>query len=310
MPQVESLANRDQFWYRYNIRLMLFRRNAVDFGSRLVRHPTALLGAITILVCLLIGIFAPWIAPHSPTQGNYQLRLIPPVWESGGNPKYLLGTDLVGRDLLSRIIFGARVAFQIGGITVSISVVLGVLLGCLAGYYRGRVDQLLSRFVELEQAFPLLLLAITIIAVTGAGFVNLIFALTVKSWVPYFRVTRGEVMAEAQKEYVMAAKVMGRSRIRILLSEILPNILHSLLVLATLQTGTVILSEASLSFLGLGVQPPTPAWGYMVADGRDYVTSAWWVSTLPGVAIMILVLSLNLFGEGIRDLLDPRLRIE
>jgi peptide/nickel transport system permease protein len=221
-----------------------------------------------------------------------------------------LGTDLVGRDILSRIIFGARVAFQIGGITVTIAAGLGILLGCLAGYYRGVVDQALSRLVELIQSFPLLVMAITILAVTGAGFVNLIFALTVRSWIPYFRVARGEVMAEAEKEYVMAAKVMGRSRTRILLSEILPNILHSLLVLATLQTGTVILSEASLSFLGLGVQPPTPAWGYMVADGRDYVTTAWWVSTLPGIAIMVLVLSLNLLGEGIRDLLDPRLRIE
>jgi peptide/nickel transport system permease protein len=269
-----------------------------------------LLGAITVLACLLIGILAPWIAPHSATQGNYQQRLIPPAWESGGSPKHLLGTDLVGRDILSRIIFGARVAFQIGGITVTIAAGLGILLGCLAGYYRGVVDQALSRLVELIQSFPLLVMAITILAVTGAGFVNLIFALTVRSWIPYFRVARGEVMAEAEKEYVMAAKVMGRSRTRILLSEILPNILHSLLVLATLQTGTVILSEASLSFLGLGVQPPTPAWGYMVADGRDYVTTAWWVSTLPGIAIMVLVLSLNLLGEGIRDLLDPRLRIE
>ncbi|MCI0478663.1 MAG: ABC transporter permease [Anaerolineales bacterium] len=310
MQITESFSGSNQVWYRYRMRLALFKRNVIEFIMRLLGHPTALLGAVMVLVCLLVAILASWLAPHSPTQGNYQLRLIPPVWESGGNPKYLLGTDLVGRDILSRIIFGARVAFQISALTVSISATLGILLGCLAGYYRGRLDQILSRFVELEQAFPLLLLAITILAVTGAGFVNLIFALTVKSWVPYFRVARGEVMAEAEKEYVMAAKVIGQGKFRILLSEILPNILHSLLVLATLQTGTVILSEASLSFLGLGIQPPTPAWGYMVADGRDYVTTAWWVSTLPGIAIMILVLSLNLFGEGIRDLLDPRLRIE
>lgn len=305
-----STHKSDASWRYYRVKLKLWRRGLARFVADLAENPTAMAGAILVLGCLLVAIFAGHIAPHDPTLGDYRIRLLPPAWQTGGSSEYWLGTDLVGRDMLSRIIFGTRIAFLVGVLTVAICSVIGTVLGCLAGYYRGWVDQILSRFVELLQAFPLLIMAIAVIAVIGTGFVNLIFALTVKGWVGYFRVSRGMVMAEAEKEYVMAAKVMGESRPKILLSEILPNILHSLLVLATLQTGTVILSESALSFLGLGIQPPTPAWGYMVAEGRSYVTSAWWVATLPGIAIMILVLSLNLFGEGMRDILDPRLRVE
>jgi peptide/nickel transport system permease protein len=180
----------------------------------------------------------------------------------------------------------------------------------VSGYYRGWVDALISRFADLLMAFPFLIFAIGMMAFLGPGFANLLLALTLKGWVVFFRLTRGAVMAEKTTEYVEAAKVVGQSNPTIIISEILPNIFHSVLVLGTLRMGSLIITEASLSFLGLGIQPPTPAWGSMVADGRDYLVTSWWIATLPGLAILLLVLSINLFGEGLRDILDPRLKVE
>jgi peptide/nickel transport system permease protein len=223
---------------------------------------------------------------------------------------HVLGTDDQGRDLLTRIIYGARVSLTVGFLAVGISVVVGASLGALGGFYRGWFDDILSRFADLLLAFPFLIFAIGMMAFLGPGFVNLMLALTFKGWVEFFRLVRGEMMSEKTKEYVEAAKVVGQPKALIISNEILPNIIQSVFVLATLRIGYMIIMEASLSFLGLGIQPPTPAWGSMVAAGRDYLLTAWWVSTIPGIALLILVLSINVFGEGLRDILDPRLRLE
>ena len=263
-----------------------------------------------ILIYILAALLAPWIAPHTPFQGRLRLRLLPPAWESGRSTLHLLGCDELGRDLLSRIIYGARVSLLVGVLAVGISVFVGVALGSIAGYYRGWFDQVLSRFADLLLSFPYLIFAIFIMAIVGPGFANLIFALTLKGWVEFFRLVRGEMLSEKTKEYVDAAKATGRKDFAIIASEIFPNIIHSVIVLATLRMGWMIIMEASLSFLGLGIQPPTPAWGSMINAGRAYMLTAWWLSTLPGVAMLALVLSINLLGEGLRDILDPRLKID
>ncbi len=308
MEQVST--SRTAFWYPLSIRLKILRGDLVNFVKDLWGHPTAVIGAVVILIYVLAAIFAPQITVHSPTRGNLRLRLLPPAWQEAGEVAYPLGTDVQGRDLLTRIIFGARISLLVGILAVSISVLVGTTLGCISGYYRGLLDNIVSRFADLLMAFPFLIFAIGVMAFLGPGFVNLITALTFKGWVEFFRLVRGEMLAEKTKEYVEAAKAMGRTSFSIIISEILPNIFHSVLVLATLRMGFMIIMEASLSFLGLGIQPPTPAWGSMVAEGRDYLMTSWWVSTLPGLAILFLVLSINLFGEGLRDILDPRLKIE
>ena len=311
MDATTTAQNAIARWaYLWRIRLRLLRGNLHDFWIQLRTRPLALLGGAVVVLYFLSAIFAEQIAPHDPTLGDLRLRLRPPVWQEGGDPNYLLGTDDQGRDLLSRIIFGARVSLMVGILSVGISVGVGTALGALAGYYRGFLDQALSRFADLLLAFPFLIFAIGMMAFLGPGFWNLILALTFKGWVEFFRLVRGEMLAEKPKEYVEAAKVVGQSHLLIIASEILPNIIQSVFVLGTLRMGFMIIMEASLSFLGLGIQPPTPAWGSMVASGRDYMLTSWWMSTLPGVAILILVLSINLFGEGLRDILDPRLKVE
>ncbi|NLF12574.1 MAG: ABC transporter permease [Anaerolineaceae bacterium] len=296
--------------YVWRIRFRLLRGNLHEFWIQLRGRPLALGGGIVVVLYILAAIFAEQIVPHDATLSDLRMRLLPPAWQEGGNLTYLLGTDDQGRDLLSRIIVGARVSLLVGLLSVGISVAVGTALGALAGYYRGVLDQVLSRFADLLLAFPFLIFAIGMMAFLGPGFWNLIMALTFKGWVEFFRLVRGEMLAEKPKEYVEAAKVVGQSHLVIIASEILPNIIQSVFVLGTLRMGFMIIMEASLSFLGLGIQPPTPAWGSMVASGRDYLLNSWWMSTLPGIAILILVLSINLFGEGLRDILDPRLKVE
>jgi peptide/nickel transport system permease protein len=300
----------DQARRALNVRLHLLGSNLAYLLGRLRTRPLAVLGGLVVLAYVLAAIFAPQLTAHDPTEGNLRLRFQPPMWMEDGQAAYPLGTDDQGRDLLTRIIFGSRISLLVGLIAVGISVATGTTLGALAGYYRGPLDNVLSRFADLLLAFPYLIFAIAVMAFLGPGFANLIMALTFKGWVEFFRLVRGEMMSEKTKEYVQAAKVMGQAPLIIVASEILPNIVQSVFVLATLRTGHMIIMEASLSFLGLGIQPPTPAWGSMVAAGRDYLLTAWWASTLPGIAILILVLSINIFGEGLRDILDPRLRIE
>ena len=235
-------------------------------------------------------------------------KLLPPFWMEGGSGKYLLGTDQMGMDLFSRIIAGTRISLLIGLLTVTISMVIGTTLGLLAGYYRGALDSFLARFADLLLSFPWLIFAIFTMAIIGPGFGNLVFALTFKGWVGFFRLVRGDVLSEKTKEYVEAARALGQSNFTIIFKEILPNILNSIIVLSTLRMGFMIIMEASLSFLGLGIQYPEPAWGSMVNTGRDYMLSAWWISTFSGLAILILVLGINMLGEGLRDILDPRLK--
>lgn len=297
------------WWYPLAIRLRMWTTNAVGFFRELAGHPVALIGGLVVILYVAAAVFAPQIAPHDPTKGELIRRLEPPVW-LGGSMDYWLGTDAQGRDLWSRIVFGSRISLWVGFVSVAISAVVGVLLGCLAGYFRGALDEVLSRFSDLLLAFPYLIFAIAVMAFMGPGMTNLLLALTFKGWVEFYRLARGEMLSEKTKEYVAAATAVGMGHLRIIVSEVLPNIFHSVLVLATLRLGVMIVMEASLSFLGLGIQPPTPAWGSMVSEGRDYLTTSWWVSTLPGLAILILVLAINVFGEGLRDILDPRLKIE
>ncbi len=275
---------------------------------RLLRHPSAVAGGIIVLAYLLVALFAPFIAPQDPARGDLVLRLKPPAWSDGAEPGYWLGTDELGRDLLSRLVYGARVSLGVGFATVGLTSAVGLVLGLAAGFHRGRFDDLISRFADWLQAFPLLVFAILMMGVLGPGIGNLIFVLSVKGWVGKFRVIRSQVLTEREKTYVEAAWAIGRKPLAIMLREIAPNVIHTLLVLATIHMGTVILSEASLSYLGFGASPRVPAWGSMIAGGRTFLSVAWWLPTLPGLAILTLVLSLNLLGEGLRDVLDPRLR--
>jgi len=299
-----------RFVYLWRIRLRVWRRAWVEFGRDLLGHPVALVGGIIIVIYLLGAVFAPQITRYDPARGNLRMRFLPPAWQEGGSLDFPLGADAQGRDLLTRIIYGARISLLVGGLSVSISILLGGTLGALAGYYRGRLDAVISRLADLLLAFPFLIFAIGVMAFMGPGFVNLIMALTFKGWVEFFRLVRGAMMAEKTQEYVEAAQVSGLGHLAIIAKEILPNIIQSVFVLGTLRMGDMIIMEASLSFLGLGIQPHIPAWGSMVASGRDYMLVSWWVSTFPGIALLILVLSINLFGEGLRDILDPRLKLE
>jgi len=310
MMRSETTSLMIRLWYPLSIRLRLLRHNFLNFLRELWCHPSAVLGGVLILVYILAALLASYISPYDPTKGDLRLSLIAPAWQEGGQAGYLLGTDFQGRDLFSRIVYGARISLWVGFLAVGISVSVGTALGALTGYYRGRVDDIISRLADLLLAFPFLIFAIGVMAFLGPGFLNLIMALTFKGWVEFFRLVRGEMLAEKTKEYVEAAKVTGQSNFAIIVSEILPNIIYSIIVLGTLRMGYMIIMEASLSFLGLGIQPPTPAWGSMVAEGRNFIMSHWWISTLPGVVILILVLSINLFGEGLRDILDPRLKID
>lgn len=310
LAERSSLSSRAHWLLPWFIRLHTIRRNLFNFIAELWHHPLPFVAGVIILLYLAAALLAPVITVHDPLQGGLRTRFIPPAWSAGGMAAYPLGTDEQGRDLLTRIIFGARVSLAVGLWSVGISGLIGTILGALAGYYRGRFDDVISRLADLLMAFPFLIFAIGVMAFLGPGFVNLILALTFKGWVEFFRLVRGEMMAEKTREYVEAARMMGRHDLAIIIAEILPNIIQSVFVVGTLRMGFFIVTEASLSFLGLGIQPPTPAWGSMVASGRDYLLTAWWVSTFPGIAILVLVLVINVFGEGLRDILDPRLKIE
>jgi peptide/nickel transport system permease protein len=288
----------------------LWQRSTAEFWVELRQRPLALLGGTIVTLYVLAALLAPYITTHDPVRGNLRQRLVPPVWQEGGEWSHPLGTDAQGRDLLTRIIYGSRISLAVGVLAVSVSALIGTALGAITGYYRGRLDDIVSRFADLLLSFPYLIFAIGVMAFMGPGFVNLILALTFKGWVEYFRLVRGALFSEKSQEYVEAARVAGQSHTAIIVREILPNIIHSVFVLGTLRMGDLIIMEASLSFLGLGLPARIPAWGSMVAAGRDHMLSAWWVSTVPGIAIVILVLSINVFGEGLRDILDPRLRID
>jgi peptide/nickel transport system permease protein len=266
--------------------------------------------AMIILVFLLVipGLFADWIAPHDPIKGSLSARLKPPMWEKGGSSTYPLGTDKVGRDVLSRIIHGARVSLRVSLEAIAVSGVIGTTLGLLAGYFGGRIDGLIMRLVDISLSLPIILIALVFVAALGPSFATMNAVITVALWSRYARQVRGEVLSIKQRDFVARARVAGASHMRIMFRYLLPNVVNSLIVLATLQVGFVILLESSLSFLGAGIPRPTPAWGLMVADGRELIVTAWWIAMFPGLAIMLTVLSMNLVGDWLRDHLDPKLK--
>ncbi|MCC7372004.1 MAG: ABC transporter permease [Chloroflexi bacterium] len=274
----------------------------------LARNRPAIFGAVLYLGCILIAILAPVLAPADPQDQMLTNRLKPPVWLTGGTSEHILGADNLGRDILSRLLYGARVSILVGAATVTACAVLGSTLGAIAGYWRGRVDASLMLVLDIWMAFPSLVLAIALSAALGPSLGNLILALVLTGWVAYCRVVRGEVLSLREREFVLAARVCGASGARIVARHLLPNVLAPILVLATLEMATVIIAEAALSFLGLGVQADQPTWGGMLNDGRQFLRQAWWLATFPGIAISLLVLGINLFGDGLRDALDPRLR--
>ncbi|HET9015590.1 MAG TPA: ABC transporter permease [Thermomicrobiaceae bacterium] len=280
-----------------------------QFWGRFLSNPSAVFGGLILAILVVAALGAPLLAPDSPNHTDLILRNTPPAWTKGGSTQHLLGTDPVGRDLLSRIIYGARVSLGVGLTVTVLSAVLGVFFGLLAGYYGGWIDQVVMRIVDLFLAFPFILLAITIIAVLGAGLVNLVATLVVTSWVGYARLVRGQVLTTRELQYIDAARVAGAGNGRVILHHVLPNVITPVIVVGTLQIGFVILAEAALSFLGLGLSPSIPDWGTMVSDGRLYIYTAWWVITFPGLAIMLTVLSINMLGDWLRDVLDPTLRM-
>lgn len=265
-------------------------------GSWLVWSAVAVLAAF-----VLVGLFAPWLVPHDPNAQDLTARLLPP-----GSPDHLLGTDLLGRDVLSRLLAGARVSLLIGFAAVVLSGAVGITIGLVSGYVGGIVDTVSMRIVDAWLAFPFLLLAIALVAVLGPGLRNVVIALVVTGWVVYARLVRGETLSLREREFVLAARGLGDSHLSIMVRHILPNVLAPVLVVATLELGVVIVTEASLSFLGLGVEARQPTWGAMLADGRAYLERAWWLATLPGLAIFAVVLAVNVVGDALRDAFDPR----
>jgi dipeptide transport system permease protein len=280
----------------------------LEFWSYFRENRGAVAGlGVFILICLL-AIFADAVAPYGPSEQFRDALLAPPAWAEGGSSRFLLGTDAVGRDLLSRLLFGARYSLFIGCIVVSISLVVGILIGLFAGYVGGSVDTLIMRLMDIILAFPSLLLALALVAILGPSLTNAMIAIALVQQPHYVRLTRASVMSEKTRDYVTAARVAGVGPLRLMFRTILPNCMAPLIVQAALSFSNAILDAAALGFLGMGAQPPTPEWGTMLAEAREFILRAWWVVTFPGLAILITVLAINLMGDGLRDALDPRLK--
>lgn len=261
---------------------------------------TNLLGLGIVFLLTFAGVFAPILAPSDPITQDIENRLQPP------NSEHLMGTDQIGRDMFSRVLYGARISLKVSVLVVSISLLIGMVMGVVSGYAGGWVDEAIMRLVDLLIAYPGFLFALVIVAVLGPSLLNLMIALAVTGWTGYARIIRGEVLSVKEDEFIKAAQVMGASRSRIMFRHILPNVISPIVVLATLNMGTVVLGTAGLSFLGFGAQPPTAEWGNMLASSRNFLTTAWWLANFPGMAIMLTVLGFNLLGDGLRDVLDPR----
>jgi peptide/nickel transport system permease protein/dipeptide transport system permease protein len=279
-----------------------------DQIEKLFKNRTGVAGLIIITLFVLTSILAPAISPHDPVENSLYDQLKPPVWKEGGSTKNLLGTDDLGRDMLSRLIYGARVSLTLGIVSVGIALLFGSILGALAGYYKGWPDNVIMRIMDIILAFPYILLAIVIVAYLGPGLRNAMIAIGVINIPRFARIIRASAIEEYEKDYVTAARAVGASNRRIIFNAIFPNCLSPIIVQASLGFGEAILSGAGLSFLGLGAQPPLSEWGAMIAEGRSMILRAWWVMTFPGIAILFAVLGFNLLGDGLRDALDPRLR--
>jgi len=295
LPMPEALAPpRSEWWI---------------FLRRLARRRTSLFGLVVVAVVVVTALAAAVVTPFDPIEQDIGERLKAPLTRDAAGRVHPLGTDHLGRDILARIVFGARPALLVGFAAVAISGVLGMVTGLVAGYFGGRIDDLLMRLADIQLAFPFILLAIAVIGVLGPSLTTIICVIGVSSWVVYARIVRGAALSLREREFVQAAQALGSRDGRILLRHVLPNVFTPWLVVATLDMARVIVIESALSFLGLGVQPPTPTWGGMLADGRVYISTAWWLATFPGLAILITVLGINLFGDGLRDTLDPRLKV-
>lgn len=274
----------------------------------LVRSRTGLIGLLVLATVIFSALAADIISPFPPNEQTLENRLKPPVFSPGGDPKHLLGTDHLGRDILSRLIHGSRVSLIVGLTAVTISVTTGCVLGLICGYRGGWVDDVVMRIADIQLAFPFVLLVIAVVAVLGGGLLNEIVVIGITGWVGYARVIRGQVFSAREKEYVEAARAIGVRTATVLFKHILPNVIAPVIVLATFSVASIIILEAGLTFLGLGVDPRTPTWGAMLADGRNHIFTSWWMTVLPGLAIFFTVLGINLLGDWLRDYLDPELR--
>ncbi len=284
------------------------RHPFIDQISQLWRNKTAVAGLVIIVLFIISAILAPYLSPHNPIETSLYDQLKPPVWHATGTYKHILGTDDLGRDILSRLIYGARVSLVVAVISVGLAFFCGILLGCFSGYYKGYRDSIIMRFMDIILAFPYILLAIVVVAYLGPSLQNAMIAIAI-TYIPRFaRIVRGSVLEECEKDYVSAARAIGAGDLRVIFIAILPNCLGPLIVQTTLGFASAILDMAALSFLGLGAQPPTPEWGAMIAHSRSLILRASWVMTFPGLAILFAVLGFNLLGDGLRDALDPRLR--
>jgi len=279
-----------------------------DFWRYFSANKGAVAGLLIVLAVLLVALFADVIAPYAPDLTDNSVFLVPPAWQAGGSSAHLLGTDAIGRDILSRLIYGSRLSLSIGVAVVTMSLLIGVFLGLLAGYFRGVFEVTIMRLMDIILTLPSLLLAIVIVAILGPGMINAMLAVSIVVLPHYVRITRAAVISEVSRDYVTAARMGGAGHWRLMFSEVLPNCTAPLIVQASLGISAAILDAAALGFLGLGAQPPSPEWGTMLADAREFVLRAWWVVTFPGLAILITVLAFNLLGDGLRDALDPKLK--
>jgi dipeptide transport system permease protein len=279
-----------------------------EFWTSFSANKGAVMGLAVIVVLLAVALLAPWIAPHAPNETDSAAFLRPPAWQEGGSMQFLLGTDAIGRDILSRLMWGSRLSLSIGIAVVALSMAVGIALGLVAGFFRGIVEIAIMRLMDIVLTLPSLLLAIVIVAILGPGLINAMLAVAVVVLPHYVRITRAAVIAEVSRDYVTAARVSGAGTLRLMFREVLPNCAAPLIVQASLGISTAILDAAALGFLGLGAQPPSPEWGTMLADAREFVLRAWWVVTFPGMAILAAVLAFNLLGDGLRDALDPKLK--
>ncbi len=279
-----------------------------EFWFYFSENKGAVIGLYVFVALVIVAVFAPVIAPHSPFQQYSDFTLLPPFWMEGGNTSYLLGTDPVGRDILSRLIYGAQYSLFIGVFVTTLSLTTGILIGVIAGYYRGWLDTMIMRLMDIILAFPSLLLALVLVAILGPSLTNGMIAIALVLQPHFVRLTRAAVMAEKSKDYVTASRLAGAGPMRLMFKTILPNCTAPLIVQATLSFSNAILDAAALGFLGMGAQPPAPEWGTMLAEAREFILRAWWVVTFPGLAILITVLAINLMGDGLRDALDPKLK--
>lgn len=278
------------------------------YNKSLIKSKTGLIGLIIVTAVILIAIFAPFLAPHDPAKTMIAKKLLPPVWLEGGSSEYLLGTDNLGRDILSRIIYGSRVSLLVGICSVLLAGAIGMFFGLVAGYYGKVLDFIIMRTVDALLSIPGILLMLIFLVVFGPSMLTLIIVLGTTSWVTYARMMRSETLSVKERDYVRSARAIGAKDFRIIRKYILPNVLSSFIVLATLQMAGIIITEASLSFLGLGIQPPDVSWGLMLSDGKNYLATSWWVATFPGLAITITVLGVIFLGDWLRDMLDPKIK--